>query len=227
MVVDLKNMFIIYVLIACVLFSGCMGVDNKEVSEASFVSQTNSESTQVPDFIVKPEDVPGFNLLAYIIYSVPESDSFELSDIPKIEGNLTSHYPFASPKGVCNVGEATIWIDQSERGVSASIYKFDSDLGIDEHFVYVKKIIDGKIPASEVVEFGSCSIGTECYYNRIEQRSGFFTTQLTFFTSNNEMVIVGVTDDKEKSLDEAIRIARIVEGRLAVIDSDLHFNSLI
>ncbi|WMW25756.1 hypothetical protein RE474_03285 [Methanolobus sediminis] len=191
----MKKLLIICILIACLLFSGCVGNEDESTSETS-------EIGQVPDLIIKPSDVPGFTLDDYTFLAVSKSNSYEF-------GNSTTPYTDTLPSGTRNVGETSVWSDATEHKISCSIEKYDSDIGLTE---YIDKEEEAASKSGHT--YGTCTIGDICFYRYVEPYPGIIITWLSVITSNNELIRVTIVDENDKSLDEAIRIATIIEGRV-------------
>lgn len=160
--------------------------------------------------IIKPDDVPELSLLEYRIFAIPKSDSFHIA------GRCEAYFMDTLPVDSRNVGEYSNWIrkpKESERGslqMTVTLYKFDSREGIDR----LKNSIEGmKKTSPENWEYGTCSIGEYCIYYSEPPSTNYHTT-LIFFTTDYEYVEISITDEKDKRIDEAIRIAEIIEGRL-------------
>ncbi|WP_406656636.1 hypothetical protein V7O62_12355 [Methanolobus sp. ZRKC2] len=225
--IDTKNILMIFILIACLLFSGCVSSEDEGISEASFSSETDSESYPAPDLIIKPSDVPGLTLDDYFFYAAPKSDIYTYNS------SRGSKYTDALPLVTRNVGEKSYWIDKSGRAVSVEIEKFDSDEGLEfmfkrgyewiEIFKTAMEEQDVQLQGAEY-DTDTCNIGTNGFYScsspseesdiSYANLSDISHTDLIFMTSNNELVTVNVMDEKGKDLDEAIRIAKIIEDRL-------------
>lgn len=210
---DTKKTLILFVLLACLLISGCVGDEDESTSE------TDSESGITPDFIIEPDDVPGLTLNSYFFYAVPEDDLYTRRLYN------ASKYTDVLPAGTRNVGEKSYWIDESgQHAIAVEIEKYDSDEGLEAIFENGKEWMeiirkaekqDANLPWSEY-ETDTCNFGTNGYY---ESKSSLDEpdishTSLLFMTSNNELVTINVRDEPGKDLDEAMRIAEIVEERL-------------
>lgn len=62
-----------------------------------------------------------------------------------------------------------------------------------------------------------------CEYTCNTISPNLIRTELNFMASNHELVKVQVTDEKDKSLGEAIRITKIIESRLNKVTNHGHF----
>lgn len=225
--VDMNNMLIITIVITCLLFSGCAGDEGP--SETSLSSEANSSSAQNPDLIIKPGDVPEFTLDEYSFYAVPKNYSYELPDFNLENSSYVEQYTDSLPLGTRNVGEMSRWVNEFGYEVTVSITKFDSDLGF-ESLDADKNALKNISERREDTEYGTGSIGIDCYYYTItsgsldeDYKSYMDYALVCFRTSNHEIVgvivdydVIGVADKEEKgeSLNKAIRIAKIIEARM-------------
>jgi hypothetical protein len=210
---DMKKTLIFFILIIFLLFTGCVGGEDESTPE------TDSESGTTHDFIIKSSDLPGLTLNGYFFYATPESDIYTFNSSPG------SKYTDALPSGTRNVGEKSYWINESgQHVVAVEIEKYDSDDGLEtifknreEWIEMIKNAIehDAELSWAEY-ETDTCNIGTKGYYESTSPLSDpdISLTMLTFMTSNNELVTINVRDETGKDLDEAMRIAKIVEERL-------------
>lgn len=206
-------------LIVCLLFSGCISYEDGNTSEASYSSETDSGSIQIPDIIVDQDDIPGRTLNSYFFYAVPENDIYtrELDNVSK--------YTDALPLGARNVGEKSYWMDVSgQRAVAVEIERYDSDEGMEyifnnwQEWTEILKEAeqhDANLPWEEY-ETDTCDFGTNGYYESESPLNDpdISHTTLIFMTSNNELVTIHVRDERGNDLDEAMRIAEMVEDRL-------------
>ncbi|MDW7732940.1 MAG: hypothetical protein SCH66_10995 [Methanolobus sp.] len=213
----MKHIMTISIVIACLLFTGCIS-NEEDTSEASYYSG----SVQTPDFIIKPSDVPGLTLNSYFFYAVPENEIYTSNSSPG------SKYTESLPVGTRNVGEKSYWMDESgQHAVAVEIEKYDSDDGLEAMFEHGYEWIEIVRNATEhgvdiqgieydTYDTDACDIGTNGIYSSKapSDKPKISYTTITFMTSNNELVTVNTIDERGKDLDEAIRIAKIVEARL-------------
>ena len=210
---DAKKTLILFILLACLLISGCVGEEDESTSEADTLPDN------APDFIIEPDDVSGLTLNSYFFYAVPENDLYtrRLYNASKYTDDL--------PSGTRNVGEKSYWMDESgQHAVAVEIEKYDSSEGLESIFENGKEWMEilrkaeqheANLPWAEY-ETDTCNFGTNGYY---ESKSSLDEpdisyTSLIFMTSDNELVTINVRDDAGKDLDEAFRIAEMVEDRL-------------
>jgi hypothetical protein len=210
---DMKKTLIFFILIIFLLFSGCVGGEDESTPE------TDSESGTTHDFIIKSSDLPGLTLNGYFFYATPESDIYTFNSSPG------SKYTDALPSGTRNVGEKSYWMDESgKHAVAVEIEKYDSDEGLESIFKngyewmeIIRKVDpqDANLPWAEY-ESDTCNFGTNGYYETKSSldENDVSRTNILFMTSNNELVTINVRDETGKDLDEAMRIAKIVEERL-------------
>ena len=210
----MKKILIICVLIISFVFiSGCT-IEDKTNSETFSDSQINQQSdTETPDLIIKPRDVPGLSLEYYTFTAVPKSsiftkDSHNFEEIEKYEDVL--------PLGTRNVGESSIWRDKSGRELWVGGSKFDSISGLKEEIETMQQNAElakdrESMNDVDIFNFGDPNIGDTSFYT--EAGSDVIRTDLTFIYKNNYVSIMNL-DEKAKSKNEAIRIAKIIKNRL-------------
>lgn len=210
----MKKLLVICILIISIIFlSGCTS-EEKTNSDTSMNDQINPESDdQVPDLILKPNDVPKLTLTQYNFIAVLKSATYDLNSTG------VSTYQDVLPLGMRNVGQRSEWEDQSGRRVRVYISKFDSNLDfevfseswgkqVDEYNNYVDQH-----PQEYIPKMGIPNIGDASFY--MEMGSNMDVGQIVLqFIHKNYMVNIEVVDEKDKSLNEAIRIAKIVKSRL-------------
>jgi len=218
--IQMKKLFIIIILIFSVIFiSGCTS-NEKTNSETSPDSQINQNlDTQSVDLIIKSKDVPGLTLSQnYKFLAVPKNTLYVYGD----NGIDQKRYTNTLPIGYRNVGEESTWRDQSGRKVTVTLFKYDSNLELIELISNAEEYWDSTKEEWEVAgvetdvkfDFGELNIGDYSrYISSTDINTDIQGTTLTFFYKNN-LVTVFVTDEKDKSLDEAIRIAKLVKSRL-------------
>ena len=211
----MKKLLIICIMIVSVMFiSGCTGNEQAN-SEISTSSQSNQESdSQDPGLIIKQSDVPGLNLDdgKYQLYAVQKNTIFVYGD----EKNRTYYYNRDTlPLGYRYVGEQSEWDDQLGRVVLVQLLKYDSNSGLMELISNLKeeiKVVEEKQGVKYV--FGDPNIGDDSYYTSTTNlNTDTQATDISFIYKNNRVLVV-VIDEKDESLNEAIRIAKLVKSRL-------------
>ncbi|MDW7731522.1 MAG: hypothetical protein SCH66_03715 [Methanolobus sp.] len=199
----MKNIIIICIVITCLLFSGCVGGKDEGTTDTSFSSEAYSESGDTPDLVIKPSDVPGLSFDYHSFYAFSISDSFEFPAEPIM-------YTDTLPQDTRKVGEAAVWDDETGHTMGYSIMMYDSDLGLEFNFYDRKRYYE-----EQGVEHRTCNIGKDCYYMYSLESDNQAAVSLVALSSNDNVVLsVAIIDEKDKSEDEAIRIAKIIEGRL-------------
>jgi len=242
--IQMKKLLIICILIVSVIFiSGCTN-DEQTYSEISTDSQNNQQSdTQNPELIIKQSDVPKLTLMGYSYLAVPKSTPFygidylkdyiNLNEINKSTaqvilsfpmGSLQSqqHYDNVLPIGTKNSGQTSIWNDESGREVRVYLHKFNSS---NSYYKYYAEAMDvlvddaNKNPQEPNSDYYKnkvdLSIGDYCYYTS-EQNQNNADIEETFLVLlyKNNAVQISVEDETGESVNEAIRIAKLIEGRL-------------
>ncbi|WP_394701168.1 hypothetical protein [uncultured Methanolobus sp.] len=237
--IDVKNILVIFAIIGCFLFSGCIGGESEGNSEASFPVENDSQSIQFSGFILHESDVRGlmddrWNNFLYFVSNDTQfytETSYEFIQYNQSAGiyyvDLGSDYVTREPPSLDFriVGEKRNW-DDGEYSGYYEIFRYDSDPESDFKFLS----LDWKGMAESVftknMEYGTQKIGTNCFHitmpentydvqeveEEIEEVGQI--TELFFITSDYEWVCVHVESYDENTLEEAIRIAEIIMGRL-------------
>lgn len=217
---QMKKSLIICILIVSVIFiSGCTS-DEQASSEISMSSQSNQKSdTQNPELIIKQSDVPGLTLdQNYDLYAVQKNTIY-------VYGNESDRVRYANTLriGYRNVGEESQWKDQSGRQVKVELSKYDSNSGLIE-LISNTKDVWGTTSKEELkvaedehgvkFDFGDPNIGDYSIYRSVTDLNTDTQGTLLYFIYKNNYVYIVVSDEKDKSFNEAIRIAKIVKSRL-------------
>lgn len=222
----MKYIIVICALVVCLLSSGC--IDNKN----------SIESTWSGDFILNENDIEGsFNPDSSFFYAAPKNSSLRLGDYTDFIlyhpyqkmslyiNNNSMVYNESLPSNYRITGESRGWMDGGCGG-TYSINRFYSDEEIKTWYSVMKH---RKEYLSANAEFGTKRIGKDCFYEQSfiyayktgadgkrEEYISHQVTELQFITSDNEVIAVQVNALKNDydTLDEAVRIAKIIEARL-------------
>ena len=218
----MKKLLIILIL-SVILISGCTS-DEKTNSETSTDSQVDQNpDTQSVDLIIKSKDVPGLTLDPnYQFFAVPENALYAY-DNNGIIGIDEKSYRNTLPIGYRNVGEESIWKDQSGREVGVLFIKYDSDSELLKIITGMKNELDttSKEEIKDVedeqglkIDFGNLNIGDfSLYYSYTNVNTDIQETAIYYIYKTN-FVRVSVTDKNGKSFNDALRIAKLVKSRL-------------
>ncbi|MBP1908415.1 hypothetical protein [Methanolobus bombayensis] len=237
-VVGVKKILVICIMIGCLLLSGCVGnedgnttgMSDENSSIDSFTVESDSESTKIaddsmplepdsefisfPDLIIEPIDVPELVFLEYRIFAVLKTDSFYVGARP--ETYLTDNLPV----DMRNVGEYSGWLENSSSSgslkvTSITLFKYDSEDGFDGLINPLRNRFEEDDDSSiEGWKYGTCNIGVDCFYFTEPTSKDVSITTLRFYTSNHEVVEIVTNGEEDKSIEEAIRIAQIIEEKL-------------
>jgi hypothetical protein len=216
-------------LLMCIIFVGivfvadCIGGEKATNSKTSMDSQASQKSdTQTPNLIIKQSDVPGLALWDFKFISVPKSSSYNYT--AQQQGSLEVTKDTKIPVGNRYVGQVSTWIDhQTQREVGVVVKNFDVDSGFKEFFDNLSTRCDetiksGKWKNSENildVGCGSANIGDNSFYNyKILRDAPYVKTVGLDFSYRNHFVQIVVVEENGRSLDEAMRIAKIIKSRL-------------
>jgi hypothetical protein len=214
-----KFSVICIIIVSVILISGCTGGDKSIDSNALNDAQTNQKlDTKASDLLIKPSDVPGLTLKNFGFIAVPKSSSYIYSNSSSGDIEMSS-YQDTLPIGTRNVGQSSIWLDNSGRMLQIESHKYDSNANFQFDYIQVCGILtEQNKNYSDVMDFGcgNPSIGDNSYYQYgIDKKNkpDVAITQLVF-TYRNNIVEIRNTDEKEKSVNEAIRIAKIIKSTL-------------
>ncbi|MCX9025132.1 MAG: hypothetical protein OIN85_03435 [Candidatus Methanoperedens sp.] len=210
-----KRLLMCIFFVGIVFMTGCIGGEKATNSNTSMDSQT-------PDLIIKQSDVLGFSLWDFKFISVPKSSSYNYTAQQQGSSEVTKDTKI--PVGNRYVGQVSTWIDhQTQREVGVVVRNFDADSGFKEFFDNLsiqcnETIKSGKWKNSENnldVGCGSPNIGDNSFYNyKIVRDAPYVKTVGLDFSHGNHFVQIVVIEENGKSLDEAMRIAKIIESRL-------------
>jgi len=216
----MKKLLIILIL-SVILISGCTS-DEKTNSETSTDSQVDQNpDTQSVDLIIKSKDVPGLALDPnYQFFAVPENTLYIYGDYGDSR-TYEKSYRDTLPIGYRNVGEESIWMDQSGRKVAVALYKYDSNSGLLKLITGMKDEVDPKEEIKDIeneqgvkIDFNDPNIGdSSFYYSATEINTGMQYNIILFIYKNNYVQVVMI-DENGKSFNDALRIAKLVKSRL-------------
>ena len=215
----IKKLLLTCILIMSIVFiAGCIGEEKTDTETPASHQITQESDTQTTDSILKPSDVPRLTLNPNSeFYAVPKNTLYVYGNITNREG-----YGDTLPIGYRNVGEKSIWEDQSGRRVRIFLSKYDSDpnskliesfTDLEDNFEeeYVAK---WKHQPNTDYDWGDPHIGDySWYYTSTDQSTDIQTTIIWLLYSDNH-VMMEITDEEGKSKKEAIRIAKIIKSRL-------------
>ncbi len=213
----MKRLLPIFILIVSVAFvAGCISGEKASDTKTSTDTQTNQKSVaETSDFIIKQSDVPGLTLdeSGFLGYSKSRPFILPINNSFFYKCNIENpNCAKELPIGNRNVGQFSFWKDTSGRFLGFKLSKFDTN---SDAISYINREIEicNKYP-KDLSDFSCASpnIGENSYYEyRVDKDIG--SVRLDFL-HKNYYVFITYTDEKEKTLKEAIRIAKIVEGRL-------------
>lgn len=227
----MKKLLLTCILIVGIIFiTGCIGEEKTNTGTLTSSQISQESDTQAPDLIIKPSDVPGRTLTEYFFIGFPKSTiySCEYRSLLSTESGEVK-YKDVLPLGTRNVGQLSSWSDESGRSIVVVLRKYDSNSGFKDEKVersnrFAVDIDDFKQNTQAYKDvgrdigdanIGDCSI-YKClpiYPDRPDYQPDVKNTFLTFIYGNY-LVNVIVVDEKDKSVNEAIRIAKIIESEL-------------
>ena len=185
----------------------------ESVSKIPAVDQSDQKiDAQTPDLIVKSGDVLGLKLGYYFYIAFPQSKSLDVipDDIIYINNPPRgfSQYTDTLPVGTRYVGQTSNWKDNSGRVVVIRVLRFDLNPGFKNYF---SRDLSTRFVCTDT---GSPNIGDySTYCNQSSTSPDVISTRLEF-SYGNYYVRVDVTDEKGKSLSEAMEISQKIKSRL-------------
>jgi len=199
-----KLLLLILISIMGILVAGCISGETKT-------------DTKTQSIIINQMDVPGLSLKEYYFMSIPESRTFiygKGDDSGNVNG--LEKYNDALPKGARHIGQSSYWADESGRKVRVLLLWYDSSTEFRD--IFVKTLDNYKQHSKELedqgVEVDDPDIGDYSFYYISPDSQPENLNVRLYFTYKNYYTKIEVIDIKDKSLDNAIRIAEIVEKRL-------------
>jgi len=189
-------------------------------------------------FFAVPKSTPDFHPDFHPDLGEGYGDDWEIDDLDEnnlvlIDIYLTSvnlypkydemqGYDNVLPLGTRNIGQQSIWKDESGREVSVKLMKFDSSDNFYEKNAEYRDIFDNfrnkilpKNPSVGISNIVDVNIGDYSYYVSFQDQDNpdIQETRLLLAYKNN-CVDISVTDETGESINEAIRIAKKVQSRL-------------
>lgn len=201
-----KILLICIIVLGIVFVAGCIGGEKATDTKTSTDSQTNPKSvSETSDFIIKQSDVPGLSLKQGCFYGYSKSSSFNYTYLMGISQyncyGIAQNTPTTLQIGKKNVGQYSMWEDASGRSLTFVLYEFDTTSDVISIFNSMKK------------KYDSANIGDYSFYIVGSQTPDIEKGSLQFLKKNH-YVTISIKDEKGKGLNEMMRIAKIVEGRL-------------
>ena len=221
----IKKLLLICILVMSIIFiTGCIGEEKPDTGTLS-TSQNNQQSnSQTTELLLKQNDLLGYALKSYSFKAYPKVTEFYLNN-----QNFLTKYSGVLPEGKRNVGQSMEWQEMVDQGltVTVDLTKYDSNSGFEDYLELTENIMHeslNKLDSEKKEEFiigygfeeGNPDIGDHSYYKSMAYAgpsTGIHATYLTFYYKNY-LCQITVLDAKDKSKNEAIRIAKIIESRL-------------
>ena len=196
-------------------------------------------------FFAVPKSTPDYHLDFHPDLGEGYDDDWEIDDFDENDlGSLAivlvflnphpkydemQEYDNVLPLSARNIGQQSIWKDESGRGVSVRLMKFDSsdnfyknyatfwDIAVDFVNKNPPKPDDtfANNPIVGIYNKVDVNIGDYCYYISSQDRDNpdIQETNLVLLYKNNR-VDISVIDETDESINEAIRIAKKIKSRL-------------
>ncbi|MCZ7399104.1 MAG: hypothetical protein O8C62_05390 [Candidatus Methanoperedens sp.] len=209
---NMRKLLLISILIVVfTIFTGCIGSEKEKDKALSSVATTPSQTTvqksgaQESPIILKLSDVPeGFKLEASMNFSAPKTDFCTINSslnctMAPYQGNV--------PAGNRFIGNMMGYADESGRKIRVKYFILDTTDGIRE------KIESVKSRSSQSDNIGEPNVGDYSVYSVLTDTN--FTTTIVLFSDKNYFFEIGVLDDKNKSLNNAINYAKVIESRIS------------
>ncbi|MEA3325589.1 MAG: hypothetical protein U9Q37_10770 [Euryarchaeota archaeon] len=194
-----KKLFLTCILIlGIILIAGCIGEEKTNPETPASHQITQESDTQTTNSILKLSDVPGLTLNPDSeFWAVPKNTLCVVPKIPlNIAGNETNRkrYKDTLPIGYRNVGENSLWTDQSGRSVRIFLSKYDSDPNskLIESFTDLKDTFEEEYVAKREHEpntdydWGDPHIGDYSVWGaQTDTNTDIQITQISFVYNNN------------------------------------------
>ncbi|GFO96361.1 hypothetical protein ig2599ANME_0549 [groundwater metagenome] len=219
---SMKKLVLIGILIAGIVFiSGCTGGERATDSKTTIDSQTNpkSEVQQISELIIKQSDVPGLTLEDFSFLAVPKSSETSYDGNAKFvpfsyETVRYQNYKDSLPIGTRKVGESSNYVDNAGRQIEVKYEKYDSTSNFSMvGNPYSPSVLKSSKERGAIIDYGDPKIGDFSVWIEGERDPNVHVTSLVY-TYKTYIVSLRVVDDKDKSRNEALRIAELIKDRL-------------
>lgn len=217
----MKKLLLIFVIIGIVFVAGCIGGEKVTDTKTSTDSQTNQKSdTQTPESIIQPSDVPGLTLKDFSFFAVPKSLDVIHDGLNGPTGLI--RYKDNLPVGTKKIGaESSSWEDATGRLVSIGYIHYDSTNNFSsQKLLYPLSNLNSWKEQGKIIGYGDPKIGDYSIWIEypIKSSSGVNNPDVQHIFLNyiykTNIVNLQVIDEKDKSLNEAVRIAKLIQSRL-------------
>jgi len=221
----MKKLLLICILIMGAIFiTGCIGEEKPDTETLSTSQDNQQPNSQTTELLLKQNDLQGYALTSYSFKAYPKVTEFYLNN-----QKFLTKYSDVLPEGKRNVGQSMEWQEMADQGltVTADLTKYDSNSGLEDYLELTETMMHeslNELGSEKKEEFitgygfeeGNPDIGDHSYYKSMAYAgpsTGIHATDLTFYYKNC-LCQITVLDAKDKSKNEAIRIAKIIESRL-------------
>lgn len=170
--------------------------------------------------LIRPSDLPEMTLISQNYMSVPNGSEFNISAYQSKSIYVTTYYD-STPNGSRNIGENFLWRNESGKQIQVGYMRYDTADGFNDFFEKQERACLNRTPkASEVSappekvchisEIGDHGI----YLSQVSSDMPDITKTLMQFSRNNYFIAIVVDDENNKSVNETLSIAGIIDSRL-------------
>lgn len=214
----MKKLMLIFVIIGIVFIAGCIGGEKATDTKTPTDSQTNQKTVaEATDLIIKNSDLPaGFVLdeqytdkrmlkkdLAFTMKN--NRNSYEASRIR--DNKIPNDWRY--------IGENIKYTAPSGKEITISITVFDSNEGLKEVFEQFDLKLNPNGKVNENIEkSGHANIGDYSYWEEDKDSDPYLKYSKLIFSIKNNYITMLVRDDKENGHDLALKVAKLIAGRL-------------
>lgn len=208
----MKKLLLLFVIMGIVFVAGCIGGEKATDTKTSTDAQTNQKTVaDTSDLIIQQSDVPGLTMSSFNYIAFPKSSSLiEIDQNILITSGMQREmkiYEDTLPLGTRNVGQQSNWKDNFGRIVMVRLIKFDTNPKFNQDILKSRINNCANKGYQNIGDISLCTSGSP------SDSPDVVITSL-IFTYKNYFIFLYVKDEKEKSESEALRIAKIVKGRL-------------
>lgn len=177
---------------------------------------------KVPDPLIVPEDFPEMTLKNNDFFSLPENDTLNIS------GHLSGNAVITTQKGTESLpnesrkaGQNMVWENETGKRIQVGYIKYDSNEGFKDFFDRQLRSCpqrkNNTNMLAESLEIGCDPAGIGeygIYVSRVLKNDPEMKSVSLQYSRGNYIVKVIVNDKKDVSFEEAVEIAKRIDGRL-------------
>lgn len=215
----MKKLLLIFIIIGIVFIAGCIGGEkttDKTISSVTPTTSQNSQNIQNSDLIIKQEDLPaGFVLEGNQKLMLPKDSVFTYLNSRNLSVSEQGREIRDNkiPNDWKYVHESIGYKAPSGKEVTIIINVFDTDEGIKEGIERSNLAPSGKVNEN-IEKSGYANIGDYSYWEEDKDSDPYLKYSKLIFSKKNTLINIWVRDDKENGHDLALKVAKLIVGRL-------------